>query len=100
MVGYNDASFSATPDHHKSTTAYLFFPGTGLSSFGAKTQSLTAQPTAETELQALRYGAMGAMYLCNFLTEIGFGTFNSMRMNLRQVRLNPSTDQRFQLRGQ
>ena len=40
-------------------------------SFGAKTQSLTAQSTVESELQALSYGAREAVYLSNFLTELG-----------------------------
>ena len=40
-------------------------------SFGSKTQSLTAQSTVESELQALSYGAREAVYLSNFLTELG-----------------------------
>ena len=76
MVSYTDALFGANPDNRKSTTGYLFFLGGGLISFGSKTQSLTAQSTVESELQALSYGAGEAVYLSNFLMELGFKTFS------------------------
>ena len=57
MVSYSDASFGANPDNRKSRTGYMFLQGGGLISFGSKTQSLTAQSTVESELQALSYGA-------------------------------------------
>ena len=72
MVSYTDASFGANPDNRKSTTEYLFFLGRGLISFGSKTQSLIAQSTVESEFQALSYGAREAVYLSNFLMELGF----------------------------
>ena len=72
MVSYTDALFGAHPDNRKSTTGYLFFPGGGLISFGSKTQSLTAQATVESELQALSYGAREAVCLSNFLMELEF----------------------------
>ena len=50
-------------------------------SFGSKTQSLTAQSTVETELQALSYGAREAVYLSNFLMELGFKTFSLVPIN-------------------
>ena len=53
LVSFMDASFGANPDNHKSTTGYLFFLGGAPISFGSKTQSLTAQSTVESELQAL-----------------------------------------------
>ena len=71
LVSYTDASFGANPDNRKSTTGYLFFLGGAPISFGSKTQSLTAQSTVESELQALSYGAREAVYLSNFLTELG-----------------------------
>ena len=71
LVSYTDASFGANPDNRKSTTGYLFFLGGAPISFGSKTQSLTAQSTVESELQALSYGAREAAYLSNFLTELG-----------------------------
>ena len=76
MVSYTDASFGVNPDNRESTTGYLFFLGGGLISFGSKTQSLTAQSTVESELQALSYGAWEAVYLSNFLMELGFKTFS------------------------
>ena len=80
MVSYT-ASFGANSDNHKSTTGYLFFQCGGLISFGSKTQSLTAQSTVESELQALSYGAREAVYLSNFLMELGFNTFSSFPIN-------------------
>ena len=70
LVSYTDASFGANPDNRKSTTGYLFFLGGAPISFGSKTQSLTTQPTVESELQAFSYGAREAVYLSNFLTEL------------------------------
>ena len=80
-VLYTDASFGANPDNRKSTTGYLSFLGGGLISFGSKTQSLTAQSTVESELQALSYGAREVIYLSNFLMEVGFKTFFSVPIN-------------------
>ena len=59
----------------------LFFLGGGLFSFGSKTQSLTAQSTVESELQALSYEARNAVYLSNFLMGLGFKTFSSVPIN-------------------
>ena len=81
MVSYTDASFGANPDNRESTTGYLFFLGGGLISFGSKTQSLTAQSTVESELQALSYGARETVCLSNFLMELGFKTFSSVPIN-------------------
>ena len=78
MVSYTDASFGANPNNRKSTRGYFFFLGGGLISFGFKTQSLTAQSTVESELLALSYGAREAVYLSNFLMELGFKTFSSV----------------------
>ena len=81
MVSYTDASFGANPDNRKSTTGYLFLLGGGLISFGSKTQSLTAQSTVESELQALSYGARETVYNSNFLMELGLKTFSSVPTN-------------------
>ena len=81
MASYTDASFGANPDNRKSTTGYFFFLGGGLVSFGSKTQSLTAQSTVESELQALSYGTREAVYLSNFRMELGFKTFSSVPIN-------------------
>ena len=81
MVSYTDASFGAIPDNRKSATGYLFCLGGRLISFGSKTQSLTAQSTVESELQVLSYGAREAVYLSNFLMELGFKTFSSVPIN-------------------
>lgn len=75
IAAFADASFGANPDNRKSTTGYLFFLGGGLISFGTKTQSLTAQSTVESELQAISYGAKEAVYLSNLLLELKFDNF-------------------------
>ena len=81
MVSYTDVSFGANPDNRKSTTGYLFFLGRELISFRSKMQSLTAQSTVESELQALSYGAREVVYNSNFLMELGFKTFSSVPIN-------------------
>ena len=81
LTAFTDSSFGANPDNGKSTTGYLFFLGGGLISFGSKTQSLTAQSTVEAELQALSFGAREAVYLSNFMRELGFKTFGSVPIN-------------------
>ena len=53
MQGFSDASFASNPDPRKSTAGFLFFLCGGPVSFGAKTQSLTAQSTVEAELTAI-----------------------------------------------
>ena len=81
LTAFTDASFGANPDNGKSTTGYLFFLAGGLISFGAKSQSLTAQSTVEAEIQALSYGAREAVYTSNFLMELGFKTFGTVPIN-------------------
>ena len=81
MVSYTDASFGVNPANRMLTTGYLFYLGGGLINFGPKTQSFTAQSTAKSELQALSYGAKEAVYLSNFLMELGFETFSSVPIN-------------------
>ena len=55
-------------------------------SFGSKTQSLTAQSAVESELKALSYGAREAVYISNFLMELGFKTFSSAHINSDSTR--------------
>lgn len=81
IAAFADASFGANPDNRKSTTGYLFFLGGGLISFGTKTQSLTAQSTVESELQAISYGAREAVYLSNLLLELKFDNFKLISIN-------------------
>ena len=50
-------------------------------SFGAKAQGLTAQSTVESELAALAYGSKEAMYLSNFMMELGFKIFSTVPIN-------------------
>lgn len=81
MVSYTDASFGANPDNRKSTTGFLFFLCGALIRFRSKTQSLTAQSTVESELQALSFSAREAVYLSNFMWELGFKTFTTVPIN-------------------
>ena len=50
-------------------------------SFGSKTQSLTAQSTVESELQALSYGAREGVCFSIFPMELGFKTLSSVPIN-------------------
>lgn len=50
-------------------------------SFGAKTQGITAQSNVEAELTALAYGSKEAVYLSNFMMELGFKAFRSVPVN-------------------
>lgn len=72
IAAFVDASFGANPDNRKSSTVYLFLLGEGLISFGSKAQSLTAQSTVESELQALSYVAKEAVYISNLMQELKF----------------------------
>ncbi|CAB1102198.1 unnamed protein product [Ectocarpus sp. CCAP 1310/34] len=78
---FTDSSFGANPDNRRSPTGYLFSLGGGLISYGAKAQTLAAQNTVEAELQALSFSAREAVYISNFMTEIGFKTFRSVPIN-------------------
>ncbi|CAB1117586.1 unnamed protein product [Ectocarpus sp. CCAP 1310/34] len=78
---FTESSFGANPDNGRSTTGYMFFLGGGLISYGAKAQTLAAQNTVEAELQALGFSAREAVYISNFMTEIGFKTFRSVPIN-------------------
>ncbi|CAB1108124.1 unnamed protein product [Ectocarpus sp. CCAP 1310/34] len=81
LAAFTDSSFGANPDNGRSTTGYLFFLAGGLISYGAKTQTLTAQSTVEAEIQALSYSAREAVYISNFMTELNFKTFGSVPIN-------------------
>ena len=63
--GYTDASFAPDPDKLKSTTGYLLLTSGGPLSFGAKTQSLTAQSTVKWELKPLAYESKEVAHLSN-----------------------------------
>ena len=77
----NPMNPGANPDNGRSTTGYLFFLAGGPISYGAKTQTLTAQSTVEAEIQALSYSAREAVYISNFMTELNFKTFGSVPIN-------------------
>ena len=81
LAAFTDSSFGANPDNGRSTTGYLFFLAGGPISYGAKTQTLTAQSTVEAEIQALSYSAREAVYISNFMTELNFKTFGSVPIN-------------------
>ncbi|CAB1102884.1 unnamed protein product [Ectocarpus sp. CCAP 1310/34] len=78
LAAFTNSSFGANPDNGRCTTRYLFFLTGGLISYGAKTQTLTAQSTVEAEIQALSSSAREAVYVSNFMTELNFKTFGSV----------------------
>ncbi|CAB1099770.1 unnamed protein product [Ectocarpus sp. CCAP 1310/34] len=81
LAAFTDSSFGANPDNRRSSTGYLFFLAAGLISYGAKTQTLTAQSTVEPEIQALSSSAREAVYTSKFMTELNFKTFGSVPIN-------------------
>ena len=78
MQGFSDASFASNPVSRKSTKGSIFFLCGGPVSFGAKTQSLAAQSTAEAELMAISYTSKEAVYLSNFMAELHFENFSNV----------------------
>ena len=72
MQGYTDASFASNPDPRKSTAGFVFFLSGVSISFGAKTQSPTAQSTVEAELMAISYTTTEAVYLSTLIFEQHF----------------------------
>ena len=82
MTGYTDTSFAANPNNRESTSGFIFFMCGGPISFGAKTQSLTAQSTAvEAEPMAISLRGKEATYLSSFMLELGFTSFSSVPIN-------------------
>lgn len=63
MTGYTDASFAAYPDNRKSTSGMPFFLIGGPRSFGVKSQTMTAQSTAEESLLSTGFGQNEPTYL-------------------------------------
>ena len=78
LHGFTDASFAANPDTRISTTGSSFFLSGEPISFGSKTQSIVAQSTVESDLNALSYGSKETLYLSNFLNDLTFKNFNSV----------------------
>ncbi|CAB1106136.1 unnamed protein product [Ectocarpus sp. CCAP 1310/34] len=81
LAAFTDSSIGANPDNGRSTTGYLFFLAGGLISYGAITQTLTAQSTVEAKTQALSYSAREAVHISHFMTELNFKTFESVPIN-------------------
>ena len=81
MTSYTDASFAANPDSRKSTSGFIFYISGGPISFGAKTQSLTAQSTVKAEVMAISFGGKESTYLSNFMLELDFKSFSSVPIN-------------------
>ncbi|CAB1098696.1 unnamed protein product [Ectocarpus sp. CCAP 1310/34] len=81
LAAVTNSSVGANPNNGRSTTGYLFFLAGGLISYGAKTQTLTAQSTVEAEIQALSSSASEAVFISIFMTELNFKTFGSVPIN-------------------
>ena len=78
MQGFTNASFASNPGSGKSTTGSNFSLRGGPISFGAKTQSLTAQSVVEAELMAISYTTKEAVDLSNFMAELHFENFSNV----------------------
>ena len=86
MHTYSDASLTMNPDNRRSASSFLFFLGRRSISFGAKTQTLTAQSAVEAEIMAISYEMKEAVYPCNFLRQLGLKSFNMVPVNCDNIR--------------
>jgi len=71
LVGYADAAFADDIASSRSTGAYAFVLGNGAVSWSSKRQSVVALSTTEAEYMAAAYAAKEALWLGDYLRELG-----------------------------
>lgn len=71
IQGYMDASYASCADDRKSTTGYIFTLLGGAIAWGSKKQQTVAASTAEAEYMAAYEGTIQAIWIRNFLLELG-----------------------------
>ena len=69
-IGYTDSDFQSDLESRKSTSGYVFILGGGAISWSVK-QSSIADSTMEAEYIAASEAAMEAVWLRNFLMDMG-----------------------------
>ena len=70
-VGYTDADFAGDKDGSKSTSGYTFLIHGATFSWRSKLQSTVAGSTMEAEYIALYHASLNAVWIRNFLQQIG-----------------------------
>ena len=71
MKGYTDSDFQGDPDDRKSTSGYVFTLNGGAVSWRCSKQGSTADSTTEAEFIAASEAAKEAVWIKNFVTELG-----------------------------
>ena len=72
LIGYSDADFAGDRVTRRSTSGYVFTYAGGAISWRSKRQTVTAQPTMESEYIALSYAARELVWLRRLLGEFQF----------------------------
>ena len=74
LEGYTDADFASDRLDRKSTSGFAFFLGDSLISWTSEKQSIVSLSSTEAEYIALSTGAKEALWLRQFLNELGAGS--------------------------
>ena len=70
-IGYVDADYRGDLDTHRSTLGYIFMMVGGPVSWSSKHQQMVALSTMEAEYMAMMHHSQQALWMHNFLLEIG-----------------------------
>jgi len=71
IAGYSDADWVGDHDDRKSTGSYIFKIGVGAIAWQSKKQSIVALSSTEAEYMALTQATKQAIWLCQFIEELG-----------------------------
>ena len=74
VTAFSDANWGNNTDDGKSISSYIVFLANAPVSFKVGLQRLTAPFTTETELLAAALAMKEAVFCCNMMKELGFGT--------------------------
>ena len=73
LTGYSDSDYANCLDTSCSISGYCFTLGSGVISWSSKKQSYTADSLCHAEYIALHHASKELLFLCNLLTNLGFG---------------------------
>ena len=79
-TGYVDADWGNDSDDRRSFTGYIFKHNGGPIAWESRKQRTVALSTTEAEYMALSEGVKEALFLKRYLSELGFGASNEMRV--------------------
>ena len=71
LIGYSDSDYANDLDQRKSVTGYVFLLNGGAVCWSSKKQSTVARSTTEAEYMALGAAAAEAMWIRQFIAEMG-----------------------------